>query len=228
MDVCLQWSPSKILYKSHICSGREGILIVLLSPKAQRDRERKSVQIKRAPTDKREEHWDTESKLRPQIQTSSKAKYSGPMTDYTEYTSRKGRESTKEGINERGIRLYQTDSYTYQGQRSNRLRSYGGFLVSYGNVILVVLAPSSNTSITFLTKTLLVSYMFIKKMGFGKLKLLGMGNDAAEFLTLGRFLRPQNAFWLFKSYIKYWHRSTVSESDLQIEFYRPMCVIWGP
>lgn len=41
--------------------------------------------------------------------------------------------------------------------------------------------------------------MFIKKMVFGKLKLLGMGNDAAEFLTFGRFLRPQNAFWLFKS-----------------------------
>lgn len=86
-----------ILYKSCDHSRREGILIVLLSPKAQRDGERKSVQIKRVPTDKREEHWDTESKLRPHIQTSSKAKYSDPMTDYKEYTSRKRRGSTKKG-----------------------------------------------------------------------------------------------------------------------------------
>lgn len=133
---------------------------MLLSPKAQRDRERKSVQIKRAPTDKSEEHWDTESKLGPQIQTSSKVPWQIIQNTQAE---REG-DPQKKGINERGIRLYQTDPYTYQGQRSNRLRSCAGFLASYYNGILVVLALSSNTSVTFLTKLLLVNYMLIKKM----------------------------------------------------------------
>lgn len=70
-------------------------------------------------------------------------KYSGLMTDSKEYTSRKGRGMPKKGINERGIRLEQTDSYTYQGQQLNRLGSYGGFLVFYNNCFLVVLALTS-------------------------------------------------------------------------------------
>lgn len=92
------------------------------------------------------------------------------MTDSKEDTSRKGRRSPKKGIHERGIRLDQTDPHTYQGQRLNRLRSCGGFLVSYGNCCLVALALSSNASDDFLTTTLLINYVFIKKMVFGLFK----------------------------------------------------------
>lgn len=148
---------------------------MLLSPKAQRDGERKVEQIKR------EERWDTERKLRPQIQT-SKVKYSGLMTDSKEYTSRKGSGSPKKGINERGIRLNQTDPHTYQGQRLDRLGSYGGFLAFYDSLLscgfgsVLILVTVFWLQLCWLTVRSLRKWF----LDCVSLKVWGMGNDAVN------------------------------------------------